>query len=227
MAELFEKWSAYRKLLTHDYMAHTHFFQALESELNDRFRAGISILDLGCGDASPARSLLHRLDVRLYHGVDEAESVLGKADDNLASMGVPYALYPGDLSALPGGLAGNYDVILASYALHHLTPTTRKQAALHDFRELLSPAGVMAIIDVFSEDGESRESYLDRWEKNARTHFTELSPGELELIIDHVRRYDFPESFSTYRRIGRAAGYRKVVSKTWDKPRLNRLITLE
>jgi len=228
MAEqLFEGWLAYRKLLTHDYMAHTFFFRALEIELKSRFRGEISILDLGCGDASPVCRLLQHLDVSHYHGVDESESVLEKADCNLAPLGVPYALYPGDLLALPDVLAGDYDVILASYSLHHLFPAQKKEIALKSFHDLLGRDGLLAVIDVFLEDGESRECYLDRWEKNARTTFSALDQSELEVLIDHVRRRDFPESTSTYQRMGQAAGYARIVPGACDEPRLNRLITLE
>ncbi len=224
---LFEEWRAYRKLLTHDYMAHTYFFRALESEWCDRFRGGISILDLGCGDASPVGRLLQKLDVKLYHGVDEAESVLAKADANLASLDVPYALYAGNLEALPHGLAAGYDVILASYALHHLSTKEKKQTALKCCHPLLSPTGVLAIIDVFLHEGESREIYLDRWEQHANTAFSALTTSELKLLVDHVRLRDYPESFSTYQGIGEAAGYPRIIPKAWDKTRLNRMITLD
>ena len=222
---LFEEWRAYEKLVENDYMGHARFFQRVEDEVKRRCGKPIAILDLGCGDASPIRGVLKRLDVERYCGVDKSVTVLAKAESNLALLGIPYRLQAGDVLDVLQSLPAQYDLILASYTFHHIGARENKERVLRECRRVLSPDGLVVVIDVFLRDGESREAYLHRWEGNARSAFTDLNEDEMSTLIDHVWRCDFPESMSTYRELGARAGYDRVVSLAEDG--LNRLVVLE
>ena len=99
------------------------------------------------------------------------------------------------------------------------------RSVLRECRRVLSPNGLVVVIDVFRREGESREAYLHRWEGNARAAFTDLDEEEMTTLIDHVWSCDFPESLSTYEELGTRAGYDRVVSLAEDD--LNRLVVLE
>lgn len=222
---LFEEWRAYEKLVENDYMSHARFFQRVEDEVKRRYGKPIAILDLGCGDASPIRDVLKRLDVECYCGVDKSVSVLAKAEINLALLDIPYRLYAGDVLDVLQSLPEQYDLIVASYTFHHLGARETKERVLRECRRVLSPNGLMVVIDVFLREGESREAYLHRWEGNARSAFTDLDEEEMTTLIDHVWSCDFPESLSTYDELGTRAGYDRVVSLAEDG--FNRLVVLE
>lgn len=222
---LFEEWRAYEKLVEHDYMGHAQFFQRLEEEVNRRFRRPVAILDLGCGDASPVRDILDRLHVQRYCGVDDSVAALARAERNLKPLEIPYRLYSGDLLDTLQTLPERYDVIIASYSFHHIASRPTKEQVLRDCRRVLSPDGLLAVIDVFLREGESRDAYLRRWERNARTAFTELDEGEMATLIDHVWTCDFPEPLSAYEEAGARAGYERIVSLAEDH--LNRLVALD
>ena len=222
---LFEEWRAYEKLVENDYMSHARFFRRVEDEVKAHCGKPISILDLGCGDASPIRDMLKRLDVERYCGVDKSVTVLAKAEHNLALLDIPYGLYAGDALDVLQSLPAQYDLIVASYTFHHMGARETKERVLRECRRVLSPDGLVVVIDVFLREGESREAYLHRWEGNARSAFTELNAEEMTTLIDHIWSCDFPESFSTYEELGSRAGYDRVVSLAEDG--LNRLVVLE
>ncbi len=81
------------------------------------------------------------------------------------------------------------------------------------------------MIDVFLREGESRDVYLHRWERNARAVFTALDEEEMATLIDHIWTCDFPESLSAYEESGGRAGYARIVSLAEDN--LNRLVALD
>jgi SAM-dependent methyltransferase len=223
---LFDEWRAYQKLLDHDYMYHVAFFRRLNLEIQKRFTGPIAVLDLGCGNVSPILPMLGDLEVSLYCGVDQSETALSKAEANLASLDIPSRLYPGDLLDTLQTLTGCFDVIVASFSLHHVQTTEAKKQVLEECRRVLNPAGLVAIIDVFHAEDETREEYLRRWVDFARNSYAALDDMEMTSLVDHVQSNDFPETLSTYQSIGRAAGYGKFEVLMQDREKLNHLLTL-
>jgi len=223
---LFDEWRAYQKLLEHDYMYHVAFFSRLNREIQKRFNRPIAILDLGCGDVSPIRPMLEELDISLYCGVDQSETALSKAEANLASLDISSRLYPGDLLDTLRTLTACFDVIIASFSLHHLQTTEAKKKVLEECRRVLNPAGLVAIIDVFHAEDETREEYLRRWVDFAKNSYVAMDAMEMTSLVDHVQSNDFPETLSTYQSIGRAAGYGKFEVLKQDREKLNHLVTL-
>jgi SAM-dependent methyltransferase len=224
---LFDEWRAYQKLLDHDYMHHAAFFNHLKLEIQQRFQWPIAFLDLGCGDTSPIRPILKERDVTFYCGIDKSETALSKAKANLDSLKFPYRLYPGDLLETLRSLTGGFDVVVASFSLHHLQTTEEKQQVLEECHRVLKPGGLVAIVDVFRAEDETREEYLQRWVKFAKENYKALDHEEMACLADHVRGNDFPETLSTYRSIARAAGYDNFEILVQDREKFNHLITLD
>ena len=223
---LFDEWRAYEKLLEHDYMYHVAFFNHLKNEIQRCFHEPVAILDLGCGDVSPIRPMLEELDVSLYCGVDQSETALSKAEANLASLASPSRVYPGDLLDTLRTLTGRFDVIVASFSLHHLQTAEAKKQVLEECHRVLNPAGLVAIIDVFHAEDETREEYLRRWVDFAKKNYQAMDHVEMTSLVDHVQSNDFPETLSTYQTIGRAAGFREFEILMQDREKLNHLVTL-
>jgi ubiquinone/menaquinone biosynthesis C-methylase UbiE len=223
---LFDEWRAYEKLLDNDYMYHRSLFSRLKNEIQEGFSEPVAILDLGCGDASPIRPMLEALDVRLYCGVDQSETALSMAETNLAPLDMETCLYPGDLVDILQKLTGSFDVVVASFAFHHLETRALKQQVLSECRRVLHPQGMMAVIDVFQEENESRDEYLHRWVSFARQSYTALNHAEMTSLVDHVNANDYPETLSAYRAIGQAAGFGQFKVLMQDKEEFNHLVTL-
>ena len=146
-------------------------------------------------------------------------------EEKLKPLKIPCRYISGDLLVTLQSLTESYDVIVASYSLHHIATLATKEMALRECRRVLKSGGLLFLIDVFLREGETRQAYLRRWERNARAAFTELDEGEMATVIDHVWTCDFPESLSAYQESGARAGYERVVSLAEDS--LNRLVALD
>lgn len=225
--QLFQEWQVYEKLLIHDYMDHRAFFARLQAEVVRRFQRPVAILDLGCGDLTPILPMLEALPVRRYVGVDESDVALAIAARRLDGLGLPGELIEGDLLASLEEISGPFDLILASFALHHLSDPADKLLTLERAARLLAGNGFFAMIDVFSGEAEPREVYLQRWIANAERRYQALQPAEKELLFDHVRARDFPLSLDGWRAVGRKAGLHHFEVLLKDGDGLNRLVTFQ
>ncbi|XOV89223.1 MAG: class I SAM-dependent methyltransferase [Pseudomonadota bacterium] len=222
---LFSEWRTYEKVVSHDYMHHVLYFDDLVLELRRRDAGALNVLDLGCGDARPALALLNQIEVTRYVGIDESPEALRCAARALEGSGFPVILHAGDMMAGIDEVQGAFDLIIASYSLHHLTPDA-KQSLLAKCRGRLNPGGVLAVIDVFLQPGENRDEYIQRWHHNARQQFLQLADRELDILLDHVAARDLPESISTYRRLAQSAGFADVRVVREGPERLNQLVLL-
>jgi len=223
--QLFEEWQVYEKLLIHDYMDHRSFFTRLQAEIVRRFEHPVAILDLGCGDLTPILPMLSNMSLCKYVGIDESDAALALASRRLEELQVPGRLVKGDLLCSLAEIEESFDVILASFSLHHLAEPADKRRTLKAGRQRLRAGGIFALIDVFSAEAESRERYLERWIKHAENNYVELQAHEKELLFNHVRARDFPVSQATFQALGRQAGLENFDVLLEDRARMNALVT--
>jgi ubiquinone/menaquinone biosynthesis C-methylase UbiE len=223
--ELFEEWQVYEKLLIHDYMDHHAFFARLQAEILARFERPIALLDLGCGDLTPILPMLAGLPLLSYVGIDESEQALARASRRLEESRIPGRVVRADLLAALGAMEERFDVILASFSLHHLPDPGSKLRTLEAGRKRLAADGLFALIDVFSAEAETREQYLERWIAHAEARYLALQRGEKELLFRHVRSRDFPVSIATFQGFGKQAGLENFSVLLQDRERLNGLVT--
>jgi len=223
--QLFEEWQVYEKLVVHDYMDHRAFFNRLQTEIVERFEHPVAILDLGCGDLTPILPMLANVPLRQYVGIDDSDVALALASRRLQALRVPSRLIKGDLLASLAEMADSFDIILASFSLHHLADPADKQRTLEAARQHLNPEGIFALIDVFSAEAETRDQYLERWIKHAEDRYIELQADEKELLFNHVRTRDFPVSQATFQTLGQQAGLGGFAVLLEDRAKLNALVT--
>lgn len=223
--QLFEEWQVYEKLVVHDYMDHRAFFNRLQTEIVERFERPVAILDLGCGDLTPILPMLANVPLCQYVGIDESDAALEMASRRLQALGVPGRLIKGDLLATLTDMEDSFDIILASFSLHHLADPADKRRTLQAARQHLAPEGLIALIDVFSAEAEARDQYLERWINHAENRYVELRSEEKELLFTHVRARDFPVSQAEFQTLGREAGLEGFAVLLEDRARLNALVT--
>lgn len=224
--ELFDEWTTYEKVVGGDYMHHRRYFGAVSVFLASRFDRPLRMLDLGCGDATPVLPLFDHIDVDSYTGVDPSAPALERARANLARYSIDATFLDCTMEEITDRFTGPFDVILASFALHHL-PQSNKQELLQSCFSLLATDGIVAIIDVFRDGTESREQWLDRWEADARERFVALEPHEIERLVSHVRDNDLPETMAGLGEIARAAGFANAECLAMGPERLNGALVLE
>jgi SAM-dependent methyltransferase len=149
-----------------NWMAHREIFQALRAWVMLRSPGPFTLLDLGCGDAGLIKGTLDETGVWAYTGVDASPTALSRARNELAGARFQVRLREADMLAYlrgdsgPAGSGKRFDVILASYAVHHL-PVREKQEFFRLAHQALSPHGSLLFADVFRRDSETRAEYLD------------------------------------------------------------------
>ena len=223
--QLFQEWQVYEKLLIHDYMDHRAFFARLQAEIQSRFQRPVAILDLGCGDLSPILPMLAALPVRRYVGVDESDVALALAASRLDELDLSGRLIQADLLDSLEDVSGPFEVVVASFSLHHLAESADKLLTLERAGRVLAPDGFFAMIDVFCGETEPRDRYLERWIANAERRYETLQPAEKTMLFDHVRARDFPLSLNAWQDLGRQAGLPGFEVLVEDGDNLNRLVT--
>jgi SAM-dependent methyltransferase len=222
--QLFQEWQVYEKLLIHDYMDHRAFFARLQDEILARFSRPVRLLDLGCGDLAPVASLLKEIPVKSYVGIDESDVALALAAERLDRLQVPGRLVKGDLLDVLPDLPETFDVILASFSLHHLASPADKQATLEAARRHLAADGLFALIDVVCAEAEPRERYVKRWIEHADGRYQELLPAEKAVLFDHVNARDFPVSLADWQQMSKQAGLQEFHVLLQDSAQLNCLV---
>ena len=103
-------------------MYHDEIYGDVRRILADRYQnRPFVLLDLGCGSARHMARALQGRSVSRYVGYDLSEVALAHARRNLTAFGCPVELRHGDL--LEGLSVGGekFNVILTSFALHHLS----------------------------------------------------------------------------------------------------------
>ncbi len=209
VADYFNGWERYQQVIKHNYMEHVEIDRVLHQYLTDRAPNPFSFLDLGCGDASCSARLLANLSPSAYTGVDLSMTALELARRNLAALKIPIALKQQELQAFLSSCAERFDVILSSFSIHHLA-SDRKQEYLTQVKQNLNPGGILLLVDVFRQEGESRQAYIDRYRENIYTYWTEISPEVQQSLIQHIIDSDYPEWESSIREWSHNAGFKDI-----------------
>ncbi len=207
----FNQWHVYRSIVDRDWMCHRGIFTAIKQWVLLRHPGPFTLLDLGCGDASFINRTFADTALWAYTGIDASQTAIAKARAELANARFQVRLVEADLLAFLRGHAGGdreaFDVMLTSFAVHHL-PTPEKGEFFRQAVPRLAPGGTLLYGDIFRRAGETREQYLDAYVSMMRNEWQGLAPEDLTSTCEHVTQRDFPERVETVREMAREAGFR-------------------
>src|SRR5579883_495647 len=172
--EFFRKqWKIYQKVLNNNYMGHREIYRTLHELLVSYFQRPFKMLDLGCGDASFTSLALLNTNIASYHGVDLSIPALEIAKENLAKIQCNITLTQGDFSDSDSFLASypqnKVDVILISFALHHLH-LEQKYYFIDQLQNCLVSGGILILIDIIRQHEEDRATYIRRYLDGVQQH---------------------------------------------------------
>lgn len=206
VADFFSSWDVYRAVIDNNCMEHVEIYSAIAPILARRSEP-FTVLDLGCGDAAGMAPLLTNLSQASYVGVDCAAPALDHARKLLMPASDRCTLHVADMTEYLDTTDEAFDVILVSFALHHLVGAA-KRAFLQAARLRLAPSGELLLVDVVRRDGETREQYLDRYAGLVAQW--PVGGDRRRRIIEHVAGNDFPEEVSEMPAVARSAGFGTV-----------------
>ena len=199
-------WATYQKLLEHNYMFHHELVHASQKLIQSMDRP-LSLVDLGCGDASLSQALFKNNQISRYIACDLSQPALQLAKANLAPWSSQLELNCLDmleqLRQIPDCAL---DLVFSSYAIHHLNDQSKLALFKECFR-VLKQSGSFVLIDVMRNDGQSRDDYLDQYLCMVENDWVAISSIERARITEHVRANDFPLSPSEYQALAHQVGF--------------------
>ena len=216
-----KNWQTYQEVVQHNYMFHSEISLAVKAALTG-FKPGekLRVLDLGCGDASMTLPLLSSERIATYLGCDLSKPALDIAEEQLYAHGVtPKLLCDDMLKVMKEQSADRADLIISSYALHHLT-ASQKQEILQAIARTLSPGGCFILIDIFREPKEDRSTYMRHYMDRLKATWIQLSHEAQDLILNHATEYDFPEHTTFYQALcekNELGSGRRLAKHTWHE----------
>jgi SAM-dependent methyltransferase len=203
-----DEWLTYRKMVDNNYLFHREAYGRLNRLLNEEVARPFRFLDLACGDASASLTALRGTQVAHYHGIDFSRAALDLAAASLSVLGCPVTLDERDFVEAIGEGLPPADVVWIGLSLHHLREP-EKLPLMRRIRALVRPGGVFLVYENASPDGESREAWMTRWDKQ-KPAWRAYTEQEWKAVTSHVHAADYPETDSTWHRLGHEAGFAKV-----------------
>jgi ubiquinone/menaquinone biosynthesis C-methylase UbiE len=201
-----QHWGIYQKIVKYNYMKHRELRDILHDFLVKNFRDSFKILDIGCGDASFSAEVLSDTKVASYQGVDLSEAALNLAPANMKKISGEQIFVQNNFINVVGELVRsqteNFDVILSSFSLHHLS-REEKENLIDALSHILKKQGVFILVDIILKAQETRENYLKRYLNYVMTEWHLITTEEFSLIENHVTSSDFPETQETFKTLAK------------------------
>ena len=167
--------------------------------------------------------------ITFYTGVDLSEQATQIGQQNVQSV------LPNDaqcsfviddmLSFVNKAADASYDLVFASISVHHLQDND-KERLLHEVRRILKPHGVFMVVDVFLQEDEDRNNFMQDFVTYIRDSWIKLNTEEAERLVNHVLKFDFPTKLKMYERWAKQNSTYKDV-KCLESLRFYRTIVLE
>ncbi|WP_200817572.1 class I SAM-dependent methyltransferase [Calothrix rhizosoleniae] len=207
-----EQWQLYQKVLNNNYMGHKEIYSILHDFLINHLQTPFSLLDLGCGDASFTTKSLFNTSISAYKGIDLSAAALEIAQRNLEAIPCKKTFIQDDISTAINQLVNQkddkFDVVMTSFALHHLS-LEEKESVISQISHLLESNGILIIVDVIRLAEEERENFIKRYLNHVRKDWYLISSQEYSMIENHISTCDFPETQNTLSEITRKHNFPK------------------
>jgi ubiquinone/menaquinone biosynthesis C-methylase UbiE len=167
-----------------------------------------SFLDLACGDAFYSSITLQDTKAREYIGIDVSAKALSYAAENIRKTGLQYSLIEADFIEFNNFIEKKPDVIWVGFSVHHLEMPD-KLSFFKKVKDNLSEDGIFMIYEPIFIEGENLKGYHIRFRETYDKYWRGLDKEEEEILFEHMRESERPETTEDWIKIGKDAGFKK------------------
>ena len=149
-----------------------------------QLEAGESVLDVGCGTGTLAiAAKRHVGPAGAVHGIDASLEMISRAGKKAKKRGADVVFKNAAAEALPFPDA-EFDVVLSTVMLHHLSRKGRAQCA-GEMRRVVKPGGRVLAVD-FGSSARDRGGFFARFHRRGRTDLSDVVALLSEAGLDPV-----------------------------------------
>ncbi|MEK6591153.1 MAG: class I SAM-dependent methyltransferase [Nitrospinota bacterium] len=159
----FQKWAGdYDSLHREKIIPVFHdFYRTVTKMVPFEKNARINILELGTGTGTLTEMVLSSYPRAQLTGIDLTDEMLLQAEEKLKRFKNRFILMRGDFSAIT--LNSNYDAVISSLSIHHLTPDSKKKLYKKIYK-YLKKGGVFINADMVKSESQSIHAlYMKLW----------------------------------------------------------------
>lgn len=199
----------YQKIIHYQLLNHRAIMDAIVREVKGRISTPVSVLDLGCGDGTVTQEIISHIRVIDYTGVDLANSAIASARQKLEANISQTRWLCEDIAQFLRRDTQTYNLILGVLSLHHLL-TEQKEICWQKIADRLQPNGIFLVVDLYRQENESRNAYLERYCQIMQQNWTRLNDNELQEVATHICQFDYPEPESNWYQFAKQAGLNSI-----------------
>lgn len=163
------------------------------------------VLDLGSGNGNITATLLDQFPSADYTLLDASEKMLEEARQRF--LRYSFTFHHG-LMQDAAYREQHFDLIAASFSLHHLNHDLKKKM-LQDCYRWLKTGGIFAYSDLFVNKGDSdHPTFYEKWKAFVNRHQT---IGDWEYLAGHYEQYDTPDNLPTQMEWLQELNFREII----------------
>jgi len=101
------------------------------------------------------------------------------------------------LSFVRKAATASYDLVFTSISVHHLQDSNKEQI-VNEVRRILRPNGAFMLIDIFLQEDEDRDNFVQEFAVHIRGDWVKLNAEQTDSLVNHTFNFDFPVKLTMY-----------------------------
>lgn len=169
----------------------------------------VKILDIGCGTGTFAKILKEKFPYAKITCLDFAQNMIEEAKIKLVQYKDDINFLVGDFNNLD--IKNEYDVVVSSFALHHIQTDKEKLQLYKSIYESLNQNGVFLTADiVLGVNNYVKNLYDKKWEEHIIKQFTKSKNGLRNKTLERYQTDDNPSKLFDHLKWLEYSGFNQV-----------------
>ena len=190
------------------------FYGTVVNMISRKRNIAINILELGTGTGMLTEMMLSSYPQAKIVGIDLTDEMLSQAEKKLKKFKNRLTLKRGDFSSTSFG--NNFDTVISSLSIHHLTPDGKKMLYKKIYNSL-KKGGIFINADMVKSESEFiQKLYMKKWEGFMRAG--RVNENSIKRRLQGVKKVDIYDTFEDQLNWLKRAGFKDadVFWKYWN-----------